>query len=120
MIENSNDRATLGLSNSSYAGMEQMRDEGYFDDLSDCYRFALGLAIKRGLEPVKAEQKRTFVNVGSIDSDSTIRNLMLELYKGSGGATEPYALAEQLAEAGMSELISLAAAGQFKLSDLLD
>ena len=119
MNEQKDDRTTVGLSQSSHALMEQLKLEGYFDDMADCYKFALGLAIRRGLDPIKADHKQTYTNIGSLDKDFMIRDLMAELYPEIGGADQPVSVIEALAEAGMQELSVMVSAGSFKISDVI-
>lgn len=113
------DRTTVGLSQSSYALMERLKLEGYFDDMADCYKFALGLAIRRGLDPLQAGNKKTYTNIGSLDKDFMIRDLMAEMYPDAGGVDRPVAVIEQLAEAGMQELSVMVSAGGFKISEVI-
>jgi len=119
MNEQKDDRTTVGLSQSSHALMAQLKLEGYFEDMADCYKFALGLAIRRGLDPIKAGNKQTYTNIGSLDKDFMIRDLMAEMYPDTGGADRPVSVIEELAEAGMQELSLMVSAGRFKISDVI-
>ena len=76
------------------------------------------IGFNRNLEPVELSGKRsTNFNQGTLDPDSVIREMILELYPNE--SVGPYFIAERLAEAGMSELKVLYSAGQLRFSDLV-
>ncbi len=110
------DAVTVGLTQKSHADLQRLKDAGVFVDMLDGYRFAIGLAIRRGLEAPEAIKTSTIFNVGSLDRDSLIRDTVTTLFPEV--ANRPYAFAERLAEAGVRELVSLYDSGQLKFTDL--
>lgn len=56
-------------------------------------------------------------NVGSLDPDGLLRELITELYPEQAG--RPYAFAERLAEYGVGEMGRLHEAGQLRFRELL-
>jgi hypothetical protein len=82
----------------------------------DGYRFAIGLAIRRGLLAPEGLRMNTIFNIGSLDRDGLIRDTVSTLFPEA--AIRPYAFAERLAEAGIKELVHLYDSGQLRFADL--
>ena len=108
---------TLGLTNEGRQMLESLHDAGIIKELSDGYRLAITLAIKRDLEPAPENiHTGTLVNVGSLDGDQTLRDLVAILRPESSDA--PYRYIERLADAGLTELTKIQAKGQIRFADL--
>lgn len=112
------DNITVRASDETKALLHRLKDEGYIDEMLDGYRLAVALAHVQGrLAPEGLNNKmNTFVNVGSLDKDGSLRNLIAELYPDQ--AAKPYAIVERLAEAGVTELARLYENNQLRFSDL--
>ena len=110
------DTVTVGLTAESHSNIQRLKEEGVFADMLDAYRFAIGLAIKRGLLAPEGIKTSTIFNVGSLDRDGIIKDLILTLFVEA--ESRPYVFAERLAEAGVKELIQLYDSQQLRFSDL--
>ena len=110
------DTVTVGLTAESHSNLQRLKDEGIFGDMLDGYKFAIGLAIKRGLVAAEGIKTSTIFNVGSLDRDGLIRDVISTVFPEA--ASRPYAFAERLAEAGVKELTQLYNSGQLRFADL--
>jgi hypothetical protein len=110
------DAVTVGLTPEGHANLQRLKDVGVFADMLDGYRFAIGLAIRPGLEAPEGIRTNTIFNVGSLDRDGLIRDTATTLFPDA--ANRPYAFAERLAEAGVKELVALYDSGQLRFTDL--
>lgn len=108
---------TVGLSPSAHDKLKRLKEDGFFGDLIDGYRFAIALAIANGSEGRKAESKTTIFNVGSLDPDGSISFAVSTLLV--SGDDHPYRTAEALAEWGVEEMWQLHEAGDLSISRLL-
>lgn len=109
---------TLGLSDDAHAKLKRLKENGYFAEMADAYRFAIGLALAYGVSPEAIKGSRqTIFNVGTLDPDRLIY-LAVETLRDP--VAEPiYRTAERLAEWGILELDALAEAGTLVLADVL-
>jgi hypothetical protein len=97
------DVTQLSLSERTHAMLQRLRDEGVFEEMRDAYRFGIALAVARGeVAPEDARLSRTVFGVSTIDSDGSLRDLLIELFPQE--AERPYALAQRLAEAGVADI----------------
>lgn len=112
------DRITVGLTKETHELLQKLQAEGIFDEMRDGYRLGIALAIARGGIAAEDQAMRTFVNVGTLDPDGAIRDMITELYPEAAG--KPYAIAERLAEYGVSQLGPLYESGQLQFGQLLN
>lgn len=110
------DVTTVGLSESAHATLQSMKDVRLIAEMRDGYRLAIAVALAKGLVADAPTKTKTFLNVGSLDQDGSLRNVLQELFPDE---SRPYALAERLAEAGMGYIGPLFEAGQFRISELV-
>ena len=110
------DAVTVGLTTEAHYDLQRLKDAGIFGEMLDGYRFAIGLAIRRGLIAPEDLKASTIFNVGSLDRDGLIKDMVVTLFHEA--AARPYAFAERLAEAGVKELIQLYDSGQLRFADL--
>lgn len=97
--------------------LQQLKKDKVFDEMSDGYRLGIALAIARGgLAAPEDIKTGTILNVGSLDPDGSIRDLVTELYPEH--AHRPYAYAERLAEAGVAEMGRLHQVNQLRFGEL--
>ena len=111
------DRSNVGLSEAAYQLCSRLKEDGIFKELLDVYRLGIALSIKSGNAAPRISRQRNMFNVGSLDPDGTIRDLIMELYPEH--AERPYAFAEQLAEYGVTEIGRLHESGQLRFRNLL-
>ena len=110
------DAVTVGLTTEAHYDLQRLKDAGIFGEMLDGYRFAIGLAIRRGLIAPEDLKASTIFNVGSLDRDGLVKDVVVTLFHEA--AARPYAFAERLAEAGVKELIQLYDSGQLRFADL--
>src|SRR5688500_8132982 len=108
------DVTTVGLSESAHATLQAMKDVRMFAEMRDGYRLAIAVAIAKNLVADPPPKKTTFLNVGSLDQDGSLRMVLTELFPDEA---RPYALAERLAEAGMGVIGPLFSAGQLRIEE---
>lgn len=97
------DKAQPGLSERAREQLLMVTERGGFQDMQDAYRLAIAVALAENLEPADAGLSRTtYVNVGGLDPDHSLRSAVLAVRNDHGG--RPVALMERLAEAGIARL----------------
>lgn len=112
---------TLGLSRSAHNKLKWLHEEKYFRELLDGYRFAIALALAQGVDPPEIEEKRTTIfNVGTADSDQSLKQSIQIVMGDRIQGTPVYKMAERLAEWGINELKSQARSGGIDFVALLD
>ncbi len=94
---------TIGLSHSAHGKLQRLKEDRYFAEMADGYRFAIALALAHGISAPKISGNRiTIFNVGSLDPDRSIYFAVSAL---RDEEDEPvYRTAERLAEWGVEEL----------------
>ena len=110
------DTVTVGLTQEGHSKLQSLKEAGVFSEMLDGYRFAIALAIRRGLIAPDSIKTSTIFNVGSLDRDGLIRDMVCTLFSDAG--TRPYIYTERLTEAGVNELTALYQSGQLRFSDL--
>lgn len=100
------DAITIGLSQEAHTMLKDLKEEGLFNEMADCYRFAVALAIERNLDvPEKVGQRQTIFNVGTLDPDGDLRRMIIALRPEAENS--PYRYIERLAEVGVREVRSV-------------
>jgi len=97
----STDKKTIGITSANAAALTAITSRGHFASELDAAKFAMGYAIKLGITPGVAEGTETKWNVGSVDSDGTLRSLLEALFP---GLLEPYRAIESLIDEGIKAL----------------
>src|ERR1700723_530362 len=93
---------TVGLSANGHTILGRLREDGYFAEMQDAYRFAIALGIAHG-QTLEAKGSRTTIfNVGTLDSDQSIKNALKALHPAP--ECPYYTLAEKYAEWGTAEM----------------
>ncbi len=114
------DLINVGLSDSGNDKLDYLREQGYFADKIDGYRFAVGLALANGVIPPELPKRVTFLNVGSLDPDHTLRRAVEALMPDHLGETTVYRLVERLADWGVNELHAQAQAGDIDFGEIFN
>lgn len=110
-------QATVGLSAHGHDSLRRLKEDGYFAEMLDAYRFAISLGIAHDMKSSGSGSRSTIFNVGSLDPDKTIYNTIRALANDSGESV--YGLAEQYAEWGVAEMSKEAANGTLSLAALI-
>lgn len=112
------DTVTVGLTEQTHRMLQQLKKDGVFAEMRDGYLLGIALAISDGIIAPEDIKTGTVFNVGSLDPDNTLRDVITELYPEAAG--RPYAYAERLAEAGVAEIGRLHRAGEVRFGELFD
>lgn len=89
-------RTTIGLTPENKAVLEEVMAD--FNEKSDAAKFAMAIAIERGVEPGETENTETVWNVGSFDPDRELKDLVLALYPSENS---PYTSVEHFVNQGL-------------------
>ena len=100
------DKAQLGLSTEASADLDRIKDDLKLAERVDGYRFAIAVALAKGLAPTPERVSRgtSYSATGTLDTDGSLRAAVLALRDDHEG--RPYALIERLAEAGLKDLVA--------------
>jgi hypothetical protein len=98
------DKITVGLTARGAAHLDEVMETGWFANELDAYRVAIAVAIAQGLVSQEGEMAgaKTKYNIGSLDSDGSLRQLLIALVHAA--REKPYEYAERLADAGLVHL----------------
>jgi hypothetical protein len=96
------DITNVGLTENTHIMLKKLKINRIFNEMHDGYRFGIALAIARGLTAPENLKIETFLSVSTLDKDGMLRNLITELYPEA--RERPYAMAQRLAEAGLTEI----------------
>lgn len=109
---------TIGLSDAAHGKLKRLRDDGYFAEMQDGYRFAVALALAYGVTPPEVGEKRqTIFNVGTLDPDRSLYYAITALTDVED--VPVYRIAERLAEWGVEEMDQQLEAGELNLQDTI-
>jgi len=114
------DLINIGLSEAGNDKLDRLKEMGYFAEKMDGYRFAVSLALAQGVIPPDITKRSTFLNVGSLDPDQTLRRAVEALLNDQIEGTTPYRLVERLADWGVTELYRQAEQGDINFEEILD
>lgn len=95
---------TIGLTQEADDMLETMVEDGTFAQKVDGYRFAFSLALAQGAQPGDLSKRKTIFNVGSVDPDNTLQDIVEELVPDLLAGSSHYRVVERLAEWGVREL----------------
>lgn len=107
---------TVGLTPVGHDRLKQLKENGYFGDMADAYRFAIALALAHGAISEPAT-RGTIFNVGTLDPDRSLYQSISALAPEKGEAI--YKLAERLAEWGVTEMFQQMERGDLSTAKLL-
>jgi hypothetical protein len=95
------DKKTIGLTDSGKATMEQMVEVVGFKRDMDAAKFAFAFAVEQGCEPGPIEGTGTIWNVGTLDEGGDLKALIQNLYPQT---QFPYRALESLMNTGFGLL----------------
>lgn len=108
----------VGLSRASHAALQRLKEDRYFDEMVDGYRFAVALALAHGGATTEFTDRQNFINVGSLDRDGSLATVVAALRKPSGESV--YRTVEKLATWGVEELARRADVGKLSVAGILE
>lgn len=111
---------TIGLSEAGNAKLDELKESGIFAEKMDGYRFAVALALAQGAIAPEITKRSTFLNVGSLDPDQTLRRAVETLLPERLTETTPYRLIERLADWGVNDLHAQSQSGGIDFVQLFE
>ncbi len=105
------DKNTIGVTIRAQQVLDLIGERGLFLDQMDVAKFAMALAIRRGVTPSDTPGADTKWNVGSFDKDGRLRDLVPILFP---DVEAPYRAVESLVNAGL-EIMGKESPGTFDL-----
>lgn len=115
---------TVGLTERAHDNLRRLKDNGYFDELVDAYRFAVAFALASGYDihnealPSEQPKRTTIFNVGTLDPAQKLQAVVRSL--GSVESEPIYKTIERLAEYGVKELTQRMENGQLNILAMLE
>jgi hypothetical protein len=113
----SNDMTQIGLSAKMHPHLVALKEEGYFAQMRDAYRFAIAVAITNEVIPPELQNRQNVFAIPTVDSDGSLAVAIRTLVP--GGEISPYRWAERLAEAGIEILADKMAQGKLDIGAML-
>ena len=95
------DKKTIGITNTNVPVLSALVTEGLFGSEIEAAKFAMAHAIQAGIGQGTTEGAGTKWNVGSVDSDGSLRSVVEALYPHE---SQPYRLVEHLMNEGLQRL----------------
>lgn len=118
MMTETSDVTQIGLSIKMHPHLEALKNDGYFSEMRDAYRFAIALAIVKGGIPPEIQAKRqTIFATPTVDPDGSLATAIRALMPCE--EIPPYRWAERLAEVGVEILAAKATQGQLDIGAML-
>jgi len=109
------DRVTVGVTPEGAGNLAALMDTGWFQDEMDAYRLAISIALAEGVDADSVTGAQTKFNVGTLDRDGRLRQLVTALHD----SAKPYELSERLANAGLQVLRRRIVDDQMTLTEAL-
>ncbi len=111
------DLTQIGLSSRMHPHLEALKNDGYFSEMRDAYRFAISLAIVKGGFPPELQKRQNIFATPTVDPDGSLATAIRALMPCD--EIPPYRWAERLAEVGMEILAVRMAQGKLDIGALL-
>ena len=109
----------IGLSERAHSKLKRLKEDGYFNEMADAYRFAIALALAHGIVPPELPAPRANIfGVATIDLRGEVYNAIKAIMDTK--EVPVYRWAERLAEWGVEELARQTASGDIDFSKILD
>lgn len=109
------DRVTVGVTPEGADNLTALMETGWFQDEMDAYRLAISTALAEGIDAGSVTGAQTKFNVGTLDRDGRLRQLLTALHD----SAKPYELSERLAHAGLQLLRRRIVDDQMTLTETL-
>jgi hypothetical protein len=114
----SDEPSMIRLSERTHPLLKRLKDDGYFAEMADAYRFGVALALAHGVQSDEIlESKQTVFSVATIDPDREIATAVRTILGDDGASI--YKRVERLAEWGVRELARRAEESEIDFAGLL-
>lgn len=108
---------TVGIAKSAHSKLQRLKEDGFFNEMVDAYRFAVGLALAHGGATSDSSERQTLFNVGTLDPDRSLYTAVAALRQPTD---EPvYKTLERLATWGVEELDRRSERGMLSFAEIL-
>jgi hypothetical protein len=114
-MPNERDRVTVGVTPDGAENLAALMETGWFQDEMDAYRLAISTALSEALDAPSISGAQTKFNVGTLDRDGRLRQLVTLLHD----SPRPYEDSERLAHAGLQLLRRRIVDDQMTLAEAL-
>jgi len=91
-------KTTIGLTAANKEVVEMLRNKGWFEEQKDVGKFAMGLAINKGVNSGDVEGAVPLWDIETFDSEGDVKSLISALYPDE---KHPYRLVEVLVNRGL-------------------
>lgn len=109
------DRVTVGVTPEGAENLAALMETGWFQDEMDAYRLAISIALAESLDAGAVTGAQTKFNVGTLDRDGRLSQLVTVLRD----SARPYDQSERLAHAGLQLLRRRIVDDQMTLTEAL-
>ncbi len=109
----------IGVSEATHAKLKRLKEDGHFREMSDAYRFGIGLALAQGIVPPEISSQTVF-SVSTIDPDQTLKSAIQTIFGDQLNGKSIYRMAERLADWGIQELSAQADKGEIDVVTIFD
>lgn len=111
------DLTQIGLSSKMHPHLEALKNDGYFSEMRQAYRFAIALAIVKGGTPPELQKRQNIFATPTVDPDGSLATAIRALMPCD--EVPPYRWAERLAEVGVEILAAKSAQGKLDIGAML-
>lgn len=109
----------IGVAEGTHAKLRRLKEDGHFKEMSDAYRFGIGLALAMGVMPPEISSQTVF-SVATIDPDQLIKATIQALLDEQVRDRSIYRMAERLADWGINELYAQSERGEIDVVSIFD
>src|SRR4051812_42056932 len=73
----------VGIAKTAHAKLQRLKEDGYFSEMVDAYRFAIALALAHGGLTSDFNERQNLFNVGTLDPDRSLYTAVATLRQGT-------------------------------------
>lgn len=108
----------IGLSEKSHSLLKRLKEDGYFSEMVDAYRFGIAYGLSKCIEPPEVPSPRvTVFGVTTVDPEGSLAIAIRTL--SNDQETPVYKIAERLADWGVNELSEMSRNGSLDVAQIV-